>query len=179
MAQDTALLILRVVIGALLFGHGAQKGFGWFGGPGFAQTRAMMGAHLRLRPAPCWAAMAVLSEAGGGLLFALGFVQPLGALGVVAAMLMAIQVHWPKVWASERGFEYPLALLASGLTVGLAGGGRFTLDRAFGISFPAPGTFFVGVAIVLAGVIIARVTRAPQATRAAQPESTAAEPARG
>src|SRR5437763_9900924 len=123
MAQDFALLILRVVVGGLLFGHGAQKLFGWFGGPGFAQTRTMMGAHLRLRPAAFWGAMGGLSEVGGGLLLALGLLQPLGALGVAAAMLMAIHIHWPKFWAADHGFEYPLALLAGGVAVGLAGGG--------------------------------------------------------
>jgi putative oxidoreductase len=179
MAQDTALLILRVIVGALLFGHGAQKFFGWFGGPGFAKTRMMMGGHLRLRPATFWSLMAVLSETGGGLLLALGLLQPLGALGVAAAMLMAIQVHWPKVWASEHGFEYPLTLLAGGLTIGLTGGGRFTLDRVFGINFPSPGTFLVGLVVVLIGVGMALLTRAPAPVSTPQPEAAAAEPARG
>jgi putative oxidoreductase len=178
MAQDTALLVLRVVVGALLFGHGAQKFFGWFGGPGFVKTRIMMGGHLRLRPAVFWSLMAVLSETGGGLLLALGFLQPLGALGVTAAMLMAINAHWPNVWASDRGFEYPLTLLATGLTIGLIGGGRYTLDRAFGIDIPSPGTFLVGLIVVLVGVAIALLTRAPQPAPAPQPDA-AAEAARG
>lgn len=173
MAQDTALLVLRVVVGALLFGHGAQKFFGWFGGPGFAKTRMMMGEHLRLRPATFWTLMAVLSETGGGLLFALGFLQPVGALGVAAAMLMAINVHWPKVWASDRGFEYPLTLLAAGLTIGLIGGGRYTLDRAFGIDISSPGTFLVGLVVVLVGVAVALLTRAPQPAPAPQPDAAA------
>jgi putative oxidoreductase len=171
MAQDMALLVLRVVIGALLFGHGAQKFFGWFGGPGFAKTRTMMGVHLRLRPATFWSVMAVLSETGGGLLFAAGFLQPLGALGIAAAMLMAINAHWPKVWASERGFEYPLTLLAGALTIGLMGGGRYTLDRALGIAVPSPVTFLVGLAVVLVSVTIALLTRAPRPTPAPQPEA--------
>jgi len=169
MAQDIALLILRVVVGGLLVGHGAQKSFGWFGGPGFAKTRTMMGAHLRLRPAFFWGAMAGLSEVGGGLLLAIGLLQPLGALGVAAAMLMAIHIHWPKFWAADHGFEYPLTLLAGGVAVGLAGGGRFTLDRALGIAFPTPGTFLVGLVVVLIGVGIAQLSRAPHSAPAPEP----------
>lgn len=173
MAQDIALFVLRVVIGALLFGHGVQKLFGWFGGPGFAKTHAMFGAHMRLRPARFWTVLATLSEVGGGLLLALGFLQPLGALGVAAAMLMAINVHWPKVWATDHGFEYPLALLAAALTLGLIGGGRWTLDYALGIRVPTPGAFLIGLVVTLIGVAVALGTRAPKPAPAVQPEAVA------
>ncbi len=32
MLSDLGLLIMRLVIGGLLMGHGSQKLFGWFGG---------------------------------------------------------------------------------------------------------------------------------------------------
>ncbi len=32
--MDLALLLLRLVVGLYLFEHGAEKLFGWFGGPG-------------------------------------------------------------------------------------------------------------------------------------------------
>jgi len=32
------LLLVRVVIGTTMFAHGAQKLFGWFGGPGLRGT---------------------------------------------------------------------------------------------------------------------------------------------
>ena len=35
------LLILRVVVGALMIGHGTQKLFGWFGGGGITGTAGM------------------------------------------------------------------------------------------------------------------------------------------
>jgi len=38
--MDLAMFLLRVVVGALFAGHGAQKLFGWFGGHGPAGTTA-------------------------------------------------------------------------------------------------------------------------------------------
>ncbi len=36
--DNTATVILRVLLGVLFFVHGAQKMFGWFGGWGFSAT---------------------------------------------------------------------------------------------------------------------------------------------
>ncbi|HJP66949.1 MAG TPA: DoxX family membrane protein, partial [Actinomycetota bacterium] len=36
--MDFGLLLIRVIIGLLLIGHGTQKLFGWFGGGGLAGT---------------------------------------------------------------------------------------------------------------------------------------------
>jgi putative oxidoreductase len=41
--MDTALLILRVVVGLYVAGHGAQKLFGWFGGPGLKGAEGFLG----------------------------------------------------------------------------------------------------------------------------------------
>ena len=43
MSYDLGLLLLRLVVGGLLFGHGAQKLFGWFGGYGLAGTSGFFG----------------------------------------------------------------------------------------------------------------------------------------
>jgi putative oxidoreductase len=49
MGMDIGVLILRLVVGLLLFGHGAQKLFGWFGGGGLTGTFGMVD-RLRFRP---------------------------------------------------------------------------------------------------------------------------------
>ncbi len=137
MAIAWALLIIRVVLGLSLAAHGAQKLFGWFGGPGYA--RMEQGFQARgYRPAWLWLALALLGELGGGLSIAFGFLTPLGAAGAVGAMVMAASTHWTNgFFASRGGFEYPLALLAMAAAVGIAGPGTYSLDGLFGIALPA------------------------------------------
>ena len=67
MSYDVGLLVLRLVVGGVMFGHGAQKLFGWFGGYGLAGTSGFIGSQFRLRPAMFWTLLAGLSEAEGGL----------------------------------------------------------------------------------------------------------------
>src|SRR5438874_13457799 len=81
---DLALLILRVAVGLYVFGHGAQKMLGWFGGSGYVKTLSGMIATLGFRPGPFWTIMSGVSEMGGGLLLALGLLSPLGTFGVAA-----------------------------------------------------------------------------------------------
>ena len=86
--SNLATLILRVVLGSLLAGHGAQKLFGSFEGPGLEGTAGFM-EMLGLRPGRPWAVLAGLSEFGGGVLTTLGLLHPVGPVGVIGAMAMA------------------------------------------------------------------------------------------
>jgi putative oxidoreductase len=161
MSPDLGLLILRVAFGGLLFAHGAQKLFGWFGGPGLSGTAGFFGAHLRLRPAPFWALVGSLSEVGGGLLVALGLLTPLGAAALVAAMLMALTVHWPRFWAQEGGIEYPLLILLGGVALAISGPGAYSVDALLGLALPEPITVIGSLLLAIGGVIVALATRAP------------------
>lgn len=164
MTTDFALLLLRLVVGGLMIGHGTMKLFGWLGGYGFTATTTAFGSMLRMRPAALWVLAAGLSEAGGGLLFALGFLGPLGALGIVAAMIMATALaHWPKLWVTENGFEYPLVVAVVAAAVGLVGPGNLSLDAVLGIHVPEPAAFLAGLVLVLAGSLVALLTRVPVA----------------
>jgi putative oxidoreductase len=167
MTIDFALLILRIVVGFVLFAHGAQKLFGWFGGHGLKGTGGWL-ASMGLQPASLWALLAGLAEAGGGILMALGLFNPIGPLGVIAAMLTAISlVHWGKgLWATGGGMELPLTNIAGALAVALAGTGRYSLDALLGISLPEPATFVVGLVLVILGVIASIALRSRQTAAA-------------
>ena len=168
--MDVALLILRLTVGLLLAGHGAQKLFGWFGGHGF---HAMAGwlASIGLRPARAWALLGSLSEFVGGLLFALGLFSPLGSLGIAASMLVAItKAHWPKLWNQQGGFELPFAYLATVVAVGIAGPGAISLDRILGTALPGS-VSVVGVVAVLVGWIVALVISATHPAQTAKSAS--------
>ena len=96
------LLLIRVVFGAQLAAHGAQKLFGWFGGPGPHRTAGFFG-KLRFRAPLRMAFAAGLAELSG-VLFALGFLTPLAALGIAVGMLNAIgSVHFQNGYFAGEG----------------------------------------------------------------------------
>ena len=173
MYLNLGLLILRVVVGLTVAAHGAQKVFGWWGGPGIAGwTQAV--TKLRIRPAAPWALIAALSEFGGGLLFALGLLSPLGSFGIAGAMLVAIAtVHWANgFWNGKRGYEFNLTLLASVAAIALAGPGTYSADQALGFHLPEPLTLVVGTAALLIGVGVALGMRAPAPAPETKPQTT-------
>lgn len=135
--RDAALLLLRGVTGGLIAGHGAQKLFGSFRGPGIEGTAGMM-ESMGMKPGKPWAALAGLSEFGGGALTALGLLNPLGPLGVIGAMAVASgKVHGVSpIWAQEGGAELPVTNSAVAFALAISGPGRYSLDRAFGIRAP-------------------------------------------
>jgi putative oxidoreductase len=160
------LLALRLVVGLLLIGHGTQKLFGWFGGKGFDATVRLLGSQ-GFRPSWFWALLGGAGEAGGGFLLAIGFLNPLGAVAIFAAMLMAVvKFHWKNgVWSSAGGYEYPLVLIVVSVVVGLVGPGIYSLDGALHIALPGV-IFWLGIlaAIVVdgVGIAISRTTASSQ-----------------
>lgn len=145
------LLALRLVVGLLFAGHGAQKLFGAFGGRGLEATAAGF-EQGGLRPARAHAWIAGLSELGGGLLLALGLLTPFAAAGIIAVMTAAIlTVHAPKgVWNTEGGYEYNLVLIAAAFALAAIGAGSWSLDNALGLDLAGAGW---GLAALAAGVL--------------------------
>jgi putative oxidoreductase len=137
MGNLTALL-LRVVLGGLLSGHGAQKLFGSFSGPGMEGTTGYM-EMLGLKPGRLWAVLAGLCEFGGGALTFLGLLNPVGPIGIIGSMAMATRTaHRGKpIWVTEGGAELPVTNIAAATALILNGPGKYSLDRALGIRLPA------------------------------------------
>jgi len=135
--KSFGLLLLRLVVGGLLAGHGAQKLFGTFGGGGVEGTAAWL-RSLRLRPARPWAIAAGASELGAGVLTATGSLTPLGSVAGIAAMTMATtKVHLGKpVWVTTGGAELPLTNIAALSALALTGPGKLSVDRLLGIRVP-------------------------------------------
>src|SRR3954449_12579579 len=127
-------LVERGVIGGLFIGHGTQKLFGWFGGPGRAGTEGMM-ASLEMHPAKANALAAGVTETAGGALIAAGLATPAAAAALTGVMTTAIKkVHLANgPWAANGGWEYNAVLIAAVTALAEAGPGDLSLDHALGV----------------------------------------------
>lgn len=148
------LLLLRVVIGGLLLGHGLQKTFGWWDGPGPKGIHGWL-AGMGFRFVGLMTLLLILAE-DGGLLFALGFVTPVAALMIVSSQFVAIMTtHWKNgFWNGNRGYEFNVALIAVAAAVAATGPGRFSIDRALGWDDNLSGLWW-GVGVVVVGFLSA------------------------
>jgi putative oxidoreductase len=128
-------LILRVMLGVVMFPHGAQKLLGWFGGLGFAGTMNMFTDKMHI-PA-VFAFLVIITESLGSLALIAGFLTRVVAFGIFCIMVVAIaMVHWPNGffmnWSgiqAGEGFEYHLLVIAIALVLMIWGGGRDSVDR--------------------------------------------------
>jgi len=134
-SSDSAVTILRVVLGCVFFAHGAQKMLGWFGGYGFSGTMGFF-THQMGIPAP-FAFLAICAEFFGGLGLILGLLGRIAAFGIICNMLVAIaMVHRQNGffmnWAGNQkgeGFEYHLLAIAVALLILIKGSGALSGDR--------------------------------------------------
>jgi putative oxidoreductase len=127
--MDLGLLIIRLVIGILFIGHGAQKLFGWFGGYGLKGTGGWFDS-IGMKPGVTMALFAGLAELLGGILLAAGLFTPLAAVMIAGTMLIAIlKVHGANgLWSTSNGYEYNLTLIAVTIGLALIGPGRYAID---------------------------------------------------
>lgn len=132
--EDVVVLVLRVVLGVLFVGHGAQKLFGWFGGYGLTGTGSFM-ESLGMRPGKVMAVAAGLSELVGGVLLVVGFLVPVGALLIAGTMVVAIgKVHAKNgPWVEGGGYEYNALIIAVVVALAVLGPGAISLAGLLGV----------------------------------------------
>jgi putative oxidoreductase len=166
------LLLLRLVAGLTMFGHGTQKLFGWFGGHGVKGTAGFFD-QLGFRSAALMALLAAMSETVGGVLFALGLVTPLAAFLIAIVMLNAIRtVHYRKgFWVMSGGYEFNLLLLTVVVAIAATGPGRFSLDRLIGWDDELTGVWWaVGIFVAALAGSIATTELFRKRSAAVQPQ---------
>lgn len=131
-SRDPLLLLLRLILGAIFFGHGAQKALGWFGGSGYHATMHAFTAGMHI-PA-FFAFLAIAAEFAGSLGLIAGFLTRVAAFGISIVMLVAIfKVHLGNGLLGSpghAGYEFPLALLGIAVLLLVRGAGALSVDRA-------------------------------------------------
>lgn len=127
-------LILRAVLGLVMFPHGAQKVLGWYGGYGISGTLG----YFNSAGIPTFLGVLVLvAEFAGSIALVFGFATRIAALGVasvltVAALMMHRSFFFMN-WSGQQsgeGFEYHLLAVAMAVVLMIGGAGRFSVDRA-------------------------------------------------
>jgi putative oxidoreductase len=135
--DDTAIFILRFLLGVVFFPHGMQKAFGWFGGNGFEGSMHTFQQGLGI-PAVL-AFLAILAESAGSLGLMTGFLTRVAAFGITVNMVVAVAlIHWKNGffmnWAGKQageGFEYHILVVAITTFLMIRGGGRWSADGFF------------------------------------------------
>lgn len=122
--MDTALLILRLVIGVIFIAHGGQKLL-VFGIEGLQGAFAQMGIPAAGVIAP----LVAIGELTGGIALVAGVLTRLVGVGLAVIMLGAILIaHAPAGFFAPDGFEFPLVLLGGALALAVAGAGGWSVD---------------------------------------------------
>ena len=128
-------LVVRIALGIIFFAHGAQKMFGWFGGPGLSAT---IQGFRKMNVPPAATVLAAFTECFGGLALIVGVLARPSAIGLIGVMLVAVaKVHaqhgfflnFAMTPGRGHGYEYNLALLAMALSIVIGGAGVFSIDR--------------------------------------------------
>lgn len=157
--MELGLLMLRLVLGALLFGHATQKIFGWFRGQGARNTAASF-ENWGLKPGLPFVILSGTCELIGAALIVFGAVIPLGATIIVGTMTVAIAYNFPRgLWAHLGGFEVALVYALLAVVLALTGPGSWSIDELFGLTgfhgaLWAAGAVVVGVLGAMGPIVL-------------------------
>ena len=148
---DVASLALRSALGICMILHGANKvrsaaarsgTAAWFGSIGMKAPKVQAG-------------LAATTEIGAGVLLVFGLFVPTAAGATCATMLVAIVVAHRKngffIFNEGQGWEYCAFLAVTALATAGLGGGRISLDNAFGIDYGGTWGFVTGLSLAVVG----------------------------
>jgi putative oxidoreductase len=134
--MNTALLVLRLIPGLLLIGHGLQKLVPAKYSPPLLHAMGLRATvagfeQIGIRPGLPAALLAGTGEILGGFSLGAGLVTPVGTVLVGAVMTTAIlTVHGRNgIWNPEGGFEFPLVLLALSFVISALGAGSYSFNH--------------------------------------------------
>jgi putative oxidoreductase len=118
--QPLALLVLRVVLGVIMIGHGYTKVFG--GLSHHVQFVSSLGL-------PGWLAYASAVTEFFGILVIAGLLTRCASLAILIDLGVAIaKVHWKNGLLGNGGYQFPLALAAIAFALVFFGGGPMAFD---------------------------------------------------
>ncbi len=135
--HDTwSLTIVRAFLALVIWPHGAQKLFGWFGGHGPA---GFMDAFQMMSGLPGWLGwLVIIIEFVGAMCLLLGFwvrFWGLALIGLFAGIILT--VHLPNGffmnWSgnqSGEGFEYHLLIIGMAWALVVGGAGNLSVDQS-------------------------------------------------
>ncbi|MGW2251722.1 DoxX family protein [Kitasatospora sp. NPDC001660] len=132
--MNTGLLLLRLVAGLLIAGHGVQKisfhlgGGGLEGGSAEFRGDGFRGGRLT-------ALAAGGTQIGAGLMLAAGLLTPLAGAGLMGVMTVALTVKWSHgLWVQHDGYEFPFVLIVIGAALTATGPGQWSADGVLGLA---------------------------------------------
>ena len=134
--DNVAPLIARIALAVVIFPHGAQKLFGWFGGYGFSGTMGFFTENMGI-PA-ILAFLVIIAESLGAIALFVGALSRIAAFGIGITMTVAMfMVTLPNGffmdWYGQQagqGIEYHLLTIGLALIGVISGGGKFSIDGA-------------------------------------------------
>jgi putative oxidoreductase len=132
---DITLLLARVTLGVVIFGHGAQKLFGWFGGYGFSGTMNYFTESVGLPY--IIGLLVILGESLGMIALMFGLFSRFMSASLFVIMMGAffidhLQHGFFMNWFGNQpgeGYEFDLLVFALSLVIIVNGGGAFSVDR--------------------------------------------------
>jgi putative oxidoreductase len=132
--ENYSITIIRVVLGIIIFSHGAQYMLGWFGGYGLEATLQFLTSVMGL---PWIVALAVIIiQFFGSVMLLAGAATRVAALGIFGIFIgmasfhfeFGLHMNWDGKNSGE-GFEYHLLVLAMAFALMFSGGGAFSVDQ--------------------------------------------------